>query len=38
MYGSLPSLVLIVIILDFWQSEWSALPQRQVSTNEVGVV
>ena len=37
-YVSLLSLVLIVIILDFWQSEWSALPQRQVSTNEVGVV
>ena len=38
MYGSLLSLVLIVIILDFWQSEWSALPQRQVSTSQVTVV
>ena len=37
-YGSLLSLVLIVIILDFWRSEWSSLSQRQVSTNQVTVV
>ena len=37
-YGSLLSLILIVIILDFWPSEWSALPLRQVSTNQVTVV
>ena len=37
-YGSLLSHILIVIILDFWPSEWSALPQREVSTNQVMVV
>ena len=37
-YSSLLSLVLVIIILDFWRSEWSALPQRQVSTNQVKVV